>query len=234
MVGGPVRAIGEGWVGEAVAVALSTPFGVGGARFRYLIDEEDVDTVFMGLCVRDVYRRFMFDEEMVRNQDDELSYRILDAGGRIVCNPQIESSYRSRPTLGALAHQYFDYGYWKVRVIQKHPNQARFRHLVPSALVVALVVSALVAPAWRPAGALPIAYLGAVLVASGYASRHRSSRLAAALVLVYPILHVSYGAGFIVGIFRHRHWPTGSIRELLAGLARPGLRTRRRRLRRET
>jgi glycosyltransferase involved in cell wall biosynthesis len=219
MVGGPVRAIGEGIVGEAVALAVSTPFGVGGARFRYLDEEEDVDTVFMGLCRREVYRQFPFDEEMVRNQDDELSYRILDAGGRIVCNPSIESTYRSRPTLATLWAQYFDYGYWKVRVIQKHPEQARIRHLVPATLVAGLASGAVVARLWAPAAVVPIGYLGAVAVASAVAAGRRSPTVVPVLALVYPILHLSYGLGFLTGLIRHRRWPPGSRRSVLTALA---------------
>lgn len=219
MVGGPVRAIGEGIVAEAVALAVSTPFGVGGARFRYLDEEEEVDTVFMGLCRRDVYRRFPFDEEMVRNQDDELSYRILDDGGRIVCSPRIESSYRSRPTLATLWAQYFDYGFWKVRVIQKHPQQARIRHLVPAMLVAGLASTAVAARLWPPAAVAPMGYLAAVAVASVVAGGRRSPTIVPILALVYPILHLAYGLGFITGLIRHRRWPPGSRRSVLTALA---------------
>ena len=102
MVGGLMRAVGEGPVGEAVALATSTPFGVGGARFHYTDAEEEVDTVYMGLCRAEVYRRLRFDEEMVSDQDDELSYRLLDEGGRIVCNPAIRSTYRNRSTFRSM------------------------------------------------------------------------------------------------------------------------------------
>jgi len=99
MVGGPVRAIGDGLVAEAIAVATSTSFGAGGARFRLATQVEEVDTVYMGVARRPTYLRFPFDEEMVRDQDDELSYRLLDAGGRIVCDPAIQlSGRRSLPT----------------------------------------------------------------------------------------------------------------------------------------
>src|SRR6185503_9343107 len=91
MVGGPMHAVSESRLGRAVAAATSSRFGVGGAAFHYAETEQDVDTVYMGLCPADVYRSLRFDEEMVRNQDDELSYRLLDQGGRIVCDPAIRS-----------------------------------------------------------------------------------------------------------------------------------------------
>ena len=135
IVGGPVRAVADTPIGAAIAIATSTPYGVGGARHHYLTEPAYVDTVFMGVARRETWLRYPFNEEFVRNQDDELSYRLLDAGGRIVCDPAIESFYRSRSTLGSLWRQYFDYGCWKVRVLQAHPRQARVRHLVPLALV---------------------------------------------------------------------------------------------------
>jgi succinoglycan biosynthesis protein ExoA len=145
MVGGPVTAEAEGPVGEAVAIATSTPFGVGGARHHYLTERADVDTVFMGVARREDYARLRFSEEMVRNQDDELSYRILDEGGRIICDPAIRSTYRNRSTLPGLWRQQFAYGSWKIRVFQQHPRQARIRHLVPAAFVGALFGSGFLA-----------------------------------------------------------------------------------------
>ncbi|MFN8629497.1 MAG: glycosyltransferase family 2 protein [Chloroflexota bacterium] len=132
MVGGPVTAEAEGPVGEAVAIATSTPFGVGGARHHYLRERAEVDTVFMGVARREDYARLRFNEEMVRNQDDELSYRILDEGGRIICDPAIRSTYRNRSTLQGLWRQQFAYGSWKVRVFRRWP-MALVRPSVPAA-----------------------------------------------------------------------------------------------------
>ena len=95
MVGGPVRAVADSAIGAAIAIATSTPYGVGGARHHYLTEPAYVDTVFMGVARRETWLRYPFDEEFVRNQDDELSYRLLDDGGRILCDPAIESTYRS-------------------------------------------------------------------------------------------------------------------------------------------
>lgn len=205
MVGGPVRADADGAVGEAVALATSTPFGVGGARFHYTDVEEDVDTVFMGVCRAEVYRSLRFDEEMVRNQDDELSYRLLDRGGRIVCNPAIRSLYRNRATWKGVARQYYEYGFWKVVVMRKHPRQVRPRHLIPAALVGALGGSALLAVAWSPGRWAFATVLGSYVVANLGASimttRKELHRLPAVSV-VYATLHLAYGSGTLVGIAR--------------------------------
>ncbi len=222
LVGGPVHAVGDGLLGEAVAAAISTPFGAGGARFRLTEREEEVDTVFMGLASRDTYLRFPFDPEMVRNQDDELSYRILDAGGRIVCDPAIDSAYRSRTTLGGLARQYWEYGYWKVRVLQKHPAQVRMRHLVPPLFVVGAAGALALLPVRglpRSAAAAVLgAYLAADLAASIRASRGRA-HLLLVLPFVFPTLHVAYGAGLLAGLAHFRRgWPATTPRQMVAAL----------------
>jgi glycosyltransferase involved in cell wall biosynthesis len=224
MVGGPVRAIGDGPTARAIALASSLPFGVGGARFRYLDREEEVDTVFMGLSPQAVYRAFRFDEEMVRNQDDELSYRLLDAGARIVCSPRIESWYRSRTTLGGLWRQYFYYGSWKVRVLQKHPGQVRLRHLVPTAFVASViggVALALVWPtAWAGVAAIGVVY-GAAMTGSIVMARGRESVTALALLpAAFVVMHVAYGIGVVVGLARHRRWEPGSVSRLAGRLLR--------------
>ena len=203
LVGGPARAESETVVGEAIAMAMSTPFGVGGAEFRYATEERAVDTVFMGVCKRSLYERIgAFDPEMVRNQDDELSYRLLEQGGRIVCNPKIRSVYRNRATLGSLWKQYFDYGRWKVRVMQKHRTQMRPRHFVPPAFVATLGASALVPPALVAIGG---AYGAATMGMSVYlAARARRVDVLPYLPAAFAILHVGYGLGFLRGLYQFR------------------------------
>ena len=189
LVGGPARAESESVVGDAIALAMSTRFGVGGAVFRYATEEQEVDTVFMGVCKRAVYEEIGgFDAEMVRNQDDELSYRLLEHGGRIVCNPDIRSVYRNRATLRSLWTQYFDYGRWKVRVMQKHRAQMRPRQFVPPVFA-----------------ALGGTYGAATLAMSVYlAAKSRRLDVLPYLPAAFAILHVGYGLGFLKGLYQFR------------------------------
>lgn len=215
-VGGKMAAQGLGTFGAAVALATSSPFGVGNARFHYSNDEEFVDTVYMGAWPREVFRRIgLFDEELVRNQDDEFNYRLLDHGGRILLSPRIRSFYINRGSPRTLALQYFQYGYWKVRVMQKHPRQMRLRQFAPPALVAALLGGALLAP-WqrvlrRAWAALILFYLLATLGAAGWVAYRAGARAAFHVLPVLPAvfvtLHLSYGLGFLVGLVRFaRHW----------------------------
>ena len=96
-VGGRINATNPGLFGAAAAIATSSPFGVGGARFHYSDREEFVDTVYLGAWPRRVFSQIgLFDEELVRNQDDEFNYRLREHGGRILLSPKIQSIYASR------------------------------------------------------------------------------------------------------------------------------------------
>jgi succinoglycan biosynthesis protein ExoA len=208
LVGGPVHAVSAGRMGRAIALGTSAPFGTGGARFRYTESEEEVDTVFMGVCWREIYRRIGgFDEEMVRNQDDEFSYRLRKAGGRIVCNPAIQSRYYNRVTLGSLARQYFAYGYWKMQVMRRHPAQMQLRHFAPAAFVASLLGVAALGLAhpigWRLAGWLAAVYGLANLAAAICAARKGEWSSLPLLPVVFCTLHLSYGLGFLAGGARY-------------------------------
>jgi succinoglycan biosynthesis protein ExoA len=215
--GGKMTALGEGTFGEAVAAATSSPFGVGNARFHYSDREEWVDTVYLGAWPRRVFDRIgLFDEELVRDQDDELNYRLRANGGRILLSPSIKSSYTVRGAPSKLWRQYFQYGFWKVRVLQKHPRQMQPRQFVPGAFVAGLLglgAAAIVSPIAR-AGltALGLVYVAGDVVATSAAARGRW-RLAPAIALAFPILHLSYGSGFLAGLVRFAgRWLSGGAR----------------------
>jgi glycosyltransferase involved in cell wall biosynthesis len=205
-VGGRMAPWSQGAFGLAVALATSSPFGVGGARFHYSHMEEWVDTVYLGAWPRDVFRRIgLFDEEQVRNQDDEFNYRLLSSGGSILLTPRIQSTYFNRASMKSLFKQYYQYGFWKVRVIQKHMRQLRWRQIVPPAFVFALLVCLALSP-FSQIARLGLAvtvgsYLLAVVVASTIAGR-TNWRSVPLLLIVLPILHISYGLGVLVGLVR--------------------------------
>lgn len=207
MVGGPTHADAQGSKAQAIALALNSPFGVGDAAFHYTTREIEVDTVFMGTCWRRTYEEIGgFDEEMVRNQDDEFSYRLREHGGRIICNPAIRSRYFNRASLGSLWKQYFQYGFYKVRVLQKHPRQMSVRQFVPLALVLGLLGAGLFTLLF-PWGWIFLAlavgsYLLTNLAASIYTASKKGWKHLPLLPLCFAILHLSYGLGFLAGLFK--------------------------------
>lgn len=213
-VGGPMCAESFTWVGKAIVYATSSPFGVGGARFHYAEKPGWVDTVYMGAYRREVFDRIgLFDEQLVRNQDDELNFRLTEAGGKIWLDPQIRSTYFSRSTLRGLWKQYFEYGYWKVRVIQKHKRPASWRHLVPVTFVLALlasIVASLVTQSLLWISAVLAPYVFANLLASVWIGRRRGWQYMPLLPLAFAVMHIAYGSGFIKGIVRFVLLPTSS------------------------
>lgn len=205
-VGGRMNAQGTNTFGKVVALATSTPFGIGGGRFHYSDQEEWVDTVYMGAWPRQVFEKIgLFDEELVRDQDDEFNYRLRASGGRILLNPKIKSEYMVRSTPRALWRQYFQYGYWKVRVLQKHPFQMRPRQFMPPTFVFGLFGSFILAfsPILRPLSLIvPVLYLLANISASAITSAQKGGGYMPLLPLIFAMLHLSYGLGFLVGLIK--------------------------------
>lgn len=202
--GGRMRSAGEGLWGEAIVAATESRFGIGNAAFHYCEERRWVDTVYMGAWKRETFRSAgLFDEELVRDQDDELNYRIRHQGGKILLSPEIRSVYTVRSGPGALLSQYFQYGFWKVRVLQKHPAQMQPRQFVPAFFVLALCGSA--AAVLSPAGrafflAVLTVYLAADMLASGLIASTKGWRYFPRLLVVFAVLHTGYGAGFLAGL----------------------------------
>lgn len=206
-VGGRMDPVSEGVFGRATALVTQSRFGVGGARFHYSDREEWVDTVYMGAWPRAVFQRIgLFDEEQVRNQDDEFNYRLREHGGKILLTPRIQSRYYNRSTLRSLWRQYFQYGYWKVRVMQKHAGQMRPRQFAPPLFVASLGIALLLAPisaTWgQVLGVIVASYASANLLASLIVGFGQPLREALLLPVAFATLHVSYGLGFLVGLAR--------------------------------
>jgi hypothetical protein len=223
-VGGPMVATGGGPIGDAVEMATSSPFGIG-AYFHFGTEERFVDTVYLGMWPRDVFQRVgLFDEELVRNQDDEWNYRLRKHGGRVFITPRMRSSYQNRQGWRKLARQFYQYGLWKVRVCQKHPRQMSWRHFVPPAFVMALLLTPPLLWLTPGLGWLGMAAVGSYLVlllaASAQAARKGGAgRYTRWLPFVFATIHVAWGLGFLVGLvrFRRRWWEPEPAPPRLAG-----------------
>jgi glycosyltransferase involved in cell wall biosynthesis len=205
-VGGPARTRTSGYTQQAVAAAYHSPFSVGGARFHNPDYEGCVDTVTYGCWRRGAFERFgYFDEELVRNQDDEHNLRIIRGGGKVWQSPKIKSWYKPRVSLGDLFQQYAQYGYWKVRVIQKHRLPASPRHLVPATFILTLALLAALSPVVAGASSVLLLALGfyalALLGASVATAAKTEWKLLPLLPLVFVCYHFGYGIGFLHGIW---------------------------------
>lgn len=206
-VGGPWCARGQGYWQDAIALAFESRFVSGGARSHDLSYEGPVDSVYLG-CWRTEYliSTGLFDESLVRNQDDELNLRIVRSGGVVWQSPRIRSWYRPRPTLKGLFRQYMQYGFWKVRVIKKHGTPASLRHVAPALAIVLFLIALVFSPISRIALIAVIALIAMYFVASALVSvalcvSSRRWRYLSAFPLVIGVFHLAYGVGFLAGIW---------------------------------
>lgn len=219
--GGAIRAEGSDYWSKAVAAAFHSAFVCGGAATRRPEFEGATDTVFPGCWRKETLERVgLFDEHLVRNQDDELNYRITKAGGVVWQSARVRCWYEPRNSLGKLFRQYFQYGFWKVAVIRKHGLPAKLRHVVPGLFVLGL---AALGAAWGVAAAIgwPMAgwfgwllaaqagsYGLAAVAAAMAAARRAGWELLPGIVAAIPCLHFGYGLGFLAGLWHFgRKWP---------------------------
>ena len=199
-----VPELGNGYTQNAIALAYKSRIAMGGA----LRDRGDfigeTDTVYGGCFKRKrLLEVGMYDESMVRNQDDELSFRLREMGGKIIQDGRIKIQYYPRNSFWHLFKQFMQYGYWKVSVIKKHPQQASLRHFLPAVLVLSFVALSMLAPLTAHGYLGFGVYTGMYFLAIGSVSFKSACKLNLKLLpgLVFAIflIHVSFGIGFIIG-----------------------------------
>lgn len=204
-VGGVQDAVGRTPFERAVAAAMTSRFGTGGARFHLGGAEGPVDTVYLGVFRRAALAEVgLFDEELVRNQDYELNIRLRSAGHTVWFDPELAVEYRPRGTIGRLARQYYEYGWWKAVVARRHPGSLRARQIVPAVATAAVAGGLAAGLRCRWAWTAPVAYAAAT-VAAASARVTRAPGTAVRLLAVYPAIHLAWGAGFIASSLRRRH-----------------------------
>lgn len=200
IVGGPMRAIGDTSFQKAVAFSTSTKMGVGDSSFHFEQEEGYADTVYLGSWKREIFDEVgYFDERMVRNQDDEFHYRAKSFGKKVYLNPRITSYYYPRAEPSKLFKQYYQYGLYKPLVLKKIKSAVKLRHLIPSGFVLYLLSLPLIAIStlWL----LPLLiYILLALYFTTKAPFDIKTKLN--VFISYPILHIAYGSGFILGLFK--------------------------------
>lgn len=211
-VGGRQLPKGRTFFERAVALATTTPLGVGDARYRLDGPEGPVDTVYLGVFRRDALEALGgFDERFIRNQDYELNWRIRERGETVWFDANLAVEYRPRGSLRTLARQYFEYGHWKREMLREHPRSLRLRQVAAPLLVGALAASESLALLGAALAALDASSAGAVLAAAtavplGYAltlligaavvGLRRRSTAALLMPVVLTVIHICWGSGF--------------------------------------
>mgnify|MGYP001274726567 CR=1 FL=1 len=216
-VGGATEHISSGIIGNAIKIAQSSGFGVGGVAFRKGVKNgQYVDTLAFGAYKREVFEKNGgYDEELIRNQDDEFNFRLIQNGGKIWLDPSIKSFYYPRKSLSKLFKQYFQYGFYKIRVMQKRRAFSSWRHIIPLTFVLTLLlllIFAISLSVTLPFYLFILSYsifnlfaalfemLKKVLKSKPEIKPKFSFLTFMFLPLVYFILHSSYGLGSFLGL----------------------------------
>lgn len=200
IVGGPMRAVGKTTFQKAVAYCTSTKLGVGDSSFHDDQAEGYVDSVYLGAWKRSVFNDAgLFDEDMMRNQDDEFHYRAKSLGKKIYLNPAIKSWYFPRSSVKKLFSQYFQYGLYKPLVIKKVSSEIKIRHIIPSLFVLYFIFLPLLYIIMGSYVLIPF-LLYVILDLAFSAQKVQSLSEFFYRLLIYPCLHLSYGLGFILGM----------------------------------
>ena len=198
---------GEGMIARAIAVATSSPFGIGNAWYRIGVERiTEVDTVPYGCFKRELFDRIgLFDEKLIRNQDDEFNARIKKNGGNIFLIPEIKIEYFARDTIWKMIKMFFQFGCYKPLVNIKIGKPATLRQLVPP-LFVLYLLSLILLLVLKPNITMPailvlaIYWIISVLCSLVYTIKQKQLTFAILLPIIFFIIHTSYGFGYLAGI----------------------------------
>ena len=195
----------ESWQARSIAVAAAHPFGVGDARYRIGGEAQAVDTVPFGSYARALVERIgAYDESLLSNEDYEFNVRVRESGGVVWINPAIKTVYFARRTMGALARQYWRYGYWKMRMLRRYPDTFRWRQLA-GAFVLSFLILGLLG-IWFPLArwflVLELSLYVLVLLTAGIqrAFQEQDFALSFGVPLAIATMHFSWGSAFLFSL----------------------------------
>lgn len=201
-VGGWVETKSEGYVGKAIAKILSSKFGVGGSSFRTEKRSGYVDTVPFGAFKRSVFDKLgLFNEELLRSEDNDINARIIENGGKVYLSEDIHSVYYCRDSVSGLLKQAVLNGNALFRTMRINPKAMSIRHFIPFFFFLSLIIlpaaSVVVPFVWN----LVWFELGLYLSIDFYFSFIKKERnLGFATFWIYPLFHFTYGLGSFLGL----------------------------------
>ncbi len=193
----------------AISNVLSSPFGIGNAKYRTGVREIcKVDTVPFGCYKRSVFDKIgFFDEELLRNQDYEFNVRLINSGGSIYLIPFVTINYFTRSSTKQLFRMHYQYGLYNPLVSLKVGRPVVSRHLVPLVFLLFLVFSGagsffFAFSRWLLFTGSALYILGDLIFSARIVRQEKRVKLFLHLPWIFFFLHLSYGWGYLVGIFR--------------------------------
>jgi succinoglycan biosynthesis protein ExoA len=203
------------WTAKAIAAAAAHPLAVGDAMYRHTKRAAEVDTVPFGSFKRKLIDKVgFFNETLLTNEDYEFNVRVKKAGGRIWLDPSIRSIYFARSSLLELMRQYWRYGFWKWRMLRHNPETLRWRQALPPLFVFSLVgltTLAFFVPSawWLLLGELFLYFFTLIVAGALSAFQQKKLYLLPGLVLVIPVMHITWGIGFLWSMLLSRSQKNG-------------------------
>ncbi len=222
-VGGPCATVAadESFSARLVAAILSSPFGVGNSKFRTSREEGFVDTVPFGAFRREIFDRVgMYNEKLVRNEDNDLNARIRKAGGTIYLTPALATRYHPVKNFLGLLKYAFKTSQWHVFTLRENTQSMGLRHVAPAAFLVLLLLLLPASFVSAIALAFLIGILCAYILTGFYFSLRSKTKGNRGVALVQPFasfcFHFAYGAGTLCGLIYLFRQP--SIKPIRPGL----------------
>lgn len=213
-VGGAWETIpsGDTLVARSIALSMSSLFGVGNAKYRTLKDDKakewyEVDTVPFGCYRKEIFDKVgYYDEDLIRNQDNELNERIIKYGGKIYLIPSIKIKYFARKNYSQLFKMFYQYGYFGPLVDKKLKKFTRIRRYIPAIFLLSMFL-----PIIMSLINLKFAYITVLIFlfytmvnlsfSTWIAIKQKDITLVPFLFIAFLTSHFSYGLGYIIGFF---------------------------------
>jgi glycosyltransferase involved in cell wall biosynthesis len=194
---------------RAIAIASSHPFGVGGSKHKIGSNKIiQTDTVPFGCYRREVFDKIgLFDEDLIRNQDDEFNARLINNGGKIYLTPELVINYTARDKFNKMAKMYYQYGLFKPLVCKKLKSPATIRQFFPSLFLCGLIGGLITSfctmwIAYLYLFILSVYILLGIIIGVKNGNRYKDYKLIFYLPFTFFLIHISYGWGYLVGIYK--------------------------------
>ncbi len=195
---------------KTLMLAENSPFCGGVAAFRRLTERAYVDTMAFAMYRREVYDTVgLYDERLARTEDNDMSYRIGQAGYKMCFDPSIHTRRLTRSSFSALLKQKYLNGYWIGKTMGINPHCFSLFHFVPFAFVMAILattvlsmfgLSLLTSLLWAAYTFAAVAATLFEILRNGFCITHLL------LPFVFCVLHVGYGIGTLVGLIELPFW----------------------------
>jgi succinoglycan biosynthesis protein ExoA len=204
--GGPIISKGKNSFAKATALAMSSVIGVGNAKHRFPEYEGYAEMACFPVFRKNVFDKYgLYDESLIRNQDDEFCFRLTRGGEKIFISPKAKSAYYVRESPISLFKQYYQYGFWRVAVLKKHKIPISYRQQVPIifyALIILLAIFGLVFDNLILSVLFPTLYLLIIIAFNVPIFIKEKFAIAIRFPIAVLVLHLSYAIGFISGTIK--------------------------------